>query len=255
MTIVSNCRNCGAPLGRTSIEAFVPYCDSCGTSFMGLGGALGITSAFERNDPALNRKLVESQILALDEAVHKYNGMIEHCKQQLLQTADAYAALPPKPELLSVQSVPPVFSGVLVPAVRIGFMPGCPVAVVVLFIVLSITARSVPFLRGVLEEHFGSDLHMVIRLVWYGFPLAVIAIAAVKQLQRMKVIDANGARPEENARRVHMHMQATSAAIIAAAPIKDAADHRFRRQIVELEGQRVRAERNRQELKEFLRTL
>ena len=62
MSLIPNCRNCGAPLSRVSLEAFVPSCDSCGTPVMEIGGTLGLTAAFEREDPALRRALIEKQL-------------------------------------------------------------------------------------------------------------------------------------------------------------------------------------------------
>jgi hypothetical protein len=255
MKIVSNCRNCGAPLSRTSIEAFVPYCDSCGSPFMGVGGSLGVTSAFERDDPGLNRQLVESQIRTLNEAIHKYNGMIAHCKELLARGVEAYASVPSPPALLAVQPVPSMLSGVFVPAIRFGFLPGCPIAVFWLFLVLSIIARSNAALGVLLTKHFGQELTLLVRLVWYAFPLAVLAVASAKLWERAKIIRANGTRPQENARRIHSHKEAALAALRAATPEKDAADHKLRRQIVEIEGQLAGAESKRGELQARLKTL
>ena len=204
MSIVSNCRNCGAPLNRTSIEAFVPYCDNCGSAFMGVGGTLGITSAFEREDPGLQRHLITNQIATLDEATRKYNGMILHCNEQLELDAAAYATLPTPPPLLETQPVPPLLSRVLGPAAVQGLGLGCPISIVVLVAVFT-TATGSP-VRTFFAGLPGGDT--IFKLYPYSVVLAALVIALINYARRAQVIYAprrmpGGCKRTKTLRRQH----------------------------------------------------
>jgi hypothetical protein len=90
------------------------------------------------------------------------------------------------------------------------------------------------------------------KLYPYSVFLAALVLAFANYSQRARVIAANGTRPEENAKRLQMHRELTEAALRAAVRLKDAADHKLRRQIVEVEGQLAAAVRRRNQLQVLL---
>lgn len=109
--IAAKCPSCGGSLSEASILALAPVCGHCGTVITKVGGTFRLTGAYGVNDPTITRKRVEPDLAVLCEYRDNYVGMVEACKQQLNWSVERYAKLPNKPELLSLQPVPPFSEG------------------------------------------------------------------------------------------------------------------------------------------------
>jgi hypothetical protein len=243
---VSNCHNCGATLSKTSIEAFVPSCDHCGTPIMDIGGTLGITSAFEKDDPTLRRELLEKQLDTYREYSKRYDGMIEVCKEQLNWGGERYAHLPEQPELLKLKPFPPFWEGW-------GFgLIAFPLCLVGVLFALQIIIEVSKFIYEIIT--LGGKLSEL-RLIPYILGIALcawIVCLLVVAFRHLSVKIANGDMPKENARRQRAYDNALAAALKEAEPVKNAEDHRLRRKIVDLEGKAKVTSRKEQELRNLL---
>lgn len=238
MSVIPNCHNCGAPLSKTSLQAFVPSCDNCGTPIMGVGGTLGMTSAFEREDPALKKEILKKQLEVYFDHHRKYQGMIGVCKQQLDWQPERYAKLPSPPELLPLKTVPPFFTGLMwsIFAAIVWFVCALIVGVVVsmIFAVGSGIHEAITTSSGSQEASEDHTVAQVYTIIFcYLGPL--ICLCSGPYLH-FKVVRENGQAPQENEHRKEHHKQATMLALKEAEPIKNTEDHKLRRQIVELEG-------------------
>lgn len=259
MPVVPNCHNCGSPLSKTSLEAFVPTCGSCGTPVMGLGGVLGMTSAFARDDPSLNRTLIERELDVYRDHVSKYNGLILVSRQELLRGPAFYATLPPPPELLAVQPVPSIAD-----SVTRGLKTGCTAGPGTALGLLVATCAFAPAIKRTLGpvEVTGPFAVRGVPLFDELFWISLIALAlcwpiaiGMNLLARLNIGIANGAKPAENARRQRAHDEATATALKKAQSLKDAEDHGLRRKIAEAEGRLAMAQKGEQELQRLLARL
>ncbi len=204
---------------------------------MAMGGTLGLTAAFEKDDPILRRTLLENQLGVYREHGRRYQGMITTCKDQLTWNIERYAKLPAAPELLPTDAVPSVwdsFTGGL--ALGCGLSPVIFVAIMIIF----------------------STGFLAFRLP--GWPLWVASISwsigiAARMLLRYKVVLGNGSKPSENQKRMAAHESAVKAALTEASSVKNAEDYKLRHQIVEAEGKLKAIARQEAEVVALLKAL
>jgi hypothetical protein len=204
---------------------------------MEIGGALGLTAAFEREDPALRRALIEKQLDVYREHGRRYQGMVSACTEQLSWNIDRYARLPAAPELLATDAVPSAWN-----SLTGGISLGCCISPVI-FVAIMVIFSTGP-----------------LRFRLPGWPIWIASISwgigiSVRMLLRYRVIRGNGNKPSENQRRLLAHESAVKAAFTEASSIKNAEDHRLRQRIVEAEGKIGAITRKEAELVALLGTL
>jgi hypothetical protein len=222
------CPSCGAPLSEVSVLALAPTCDHCGTVLINTGGTLGLTAAYGINDPTITRKRLEADLSVFRESLDRYRGMRLACSEKLEWDVERYARRPPAPEMLDLEPVPTIWTGLRKGVGRFLFW------VFVVLLPLSFLADFAHWIGLV-----SSSVHLIVigplvqaPLFWGGL-LACIALGVYPHF---KAKARNGKRPAENARRQRAYAEGVNAALEAAKPTKAAEDHRLRTQICELEG-------------------
>ena len=222
---------------------------------MGIGGTLGLTSAYGVNDRTITRKRVEADLAVFCDYRTKYVGMLAACKEQLNWDVERYAKLPIPPELLPLKPLPSwlyilgydaddksarLAAGYFL---YFGFIP---------WILGSLIA-------GLLGNGFFWALfHFVSWLCWkvcvFTLPIYLISVI-IGMVTYFTVTVANGQRPQENARRQRAYKAACSAAMKAAEPVKAAQDYRLTVQIRELDGLIMTITEKAKEVRKILKAL
>ncbi|MSV32351.1 MAG: hypothetical protein EXQ57_07510 [Bryobacterales bacterium] len=170
--------------------------------------------------------------------------MKEACKQQLDWSVERYAQLPRPPEFLKLEDVPPFWKGFMAGGT------GCVFWFYSLFSTL-LTVIGVALHGPSSSNVFEIFLNGGFFLNWVPL-LGMVIYSASKHL---RVKNANGNKPLENARRKKAHEAAVAAALKAAIPLKEAQDHRLRCQIRDLEGLAKTVDEKAAEIRRILATL
>lgn len=238
MEEIRKCSVCGGEYDYNTLDAFVLQCPYCGTSAVAKGGALGLTGINEKDDPALKKRVLESNIEIYTDQKNKYRGMIELKQEQLSWGSERYARFPSEPEYLSLIPVPPFWTGLIKGLVR-GFL------------VFLLWTLSTCCMGALLEQFMYAGkrgpqwIYLLIVFGAFGSWLATI-VSCLQGHFRAKA--ANGKRPRENMRRQRAYEASYEAAIRAAEPVKHKEDQRLRHEIVDLEAKERMAERQIEEL-------
>lgn len=234
--IAAQCPNCGHPLSETSVLALAPVCEHCRTVVTGVGGTLGLTSAYGVNDPTITRKRIEADLGVFSECLSKYTGMREACKEQLNWEVGRYAKLPPPPEYLSLVNVPSFWEGLCE-----GLPRGCYGLFVGPFLYYLVS----DMMPGDWFVLFFDTLIKLFTLQWglvqskpmfTWMLLSFLAPIAFYIFPHFMAKYKNGNRPMENSRRKREYEMIRARALKGAEPVKAAQDHRLRTQIRELDG-------------------
>ena len=172
---------------------------------VGLGGSLGLTSAFEREDPILEKQMLVKQLEACTDHRRKYQGMVVACQQQLEWPRDRYAKLPYPPNLLPVKEVPSVYMCCLEAwdvSVQSAFVTFAGLGILLACYTIKATIeqiRSDGFFEslGVAPPNLDQAVFIVLGLTLLAFAVPIFC----KISTIFTAIKANGSAPAENTRR------------------------------------------------------
>ena len=242
MPVAAQCPNCGKNLSETSVVAGAPHCTACGAWIVGVNGTLGLTSAYGHGDSSLTRKRVEADLTVLREYQTRYTGMMEDCKQKMGWSVEQYAKyhkmLPQPPVLLELE------------ASNTSIGQWCFSLLAIFFgikWILAVNARGslngLSYYTGVTSgtiynpNYYDFGGHRDTFYLVHLFLCALICSGLIVPCLYLRILVANGKKPQENARRERAYEEDMATAMRDAERNKSAEDHRLRVQIRELEGE------------------
>jgi hypothetical protein len=250
-----SCPSCGASQDAINVVADTGRCSKCRSYYRVTRGNLALTSKYGSDNPGLEQKRVEADLAVQRDHERNCRGELEVHKEELNWSVEQHAKfnkmLPESPVLLELEDVLGSwkFFGISLLCAPVGLIAG--------FIVSFIFFLLFGFTDWVFKWPFSSERALDSFLSYFVIACGVLPIL-IGVFNLLRVMIANGSKPQENARRNGLYEEKLAAAMRDAVRVKDRKDYehkeRIRMLIVDIESTHETVENISRDYEEKVRT-